>query len=212
MTMLDDNRFRSILCLDGDLPEQEFFRRPLPIIAADGAFLQLQKMNIKPHITIGDLDSFPDKDILKSHKHLYLPDQNTSDFQKCLAYMEKENLLPAIIVGVHGGFLDHIIQNINIFLKTDSVIYAPPIVGFTIQNSNTQRIMTKKGQKISLLGMPSAIVDTHGLKWDLNQAELVFPGKSGCFNRANQEFVDITVHAGSLLILHYLEIIHDAGW
>ncbi len=209
--MLDDSKFRSILCLNGELPEREFFLRNLPIVAADGAFLKLQKMNIKPHITIGDFDSVCKEDLL-DYDHLHLPDQSSSDFQKCLSYMTEENLLPAIIVGVHGGFVDHIIQNINIFLKTDSAFYAPPIYGFTIKNREVQRITVKKGQKISLLGMPSAIVDTEGLKWDLHRSELTFPGRSACFNRANQDFVDITVHEGCLLVLHYLEEINDAGW
>lgn len=209
--MLDDKKFRSILCLNSELPDQEFFQRNLPIIAADGAFLKLQKMNISPHITIGDFDS-TDIAQLKGHNYLHVPEQNSSDFQKCLSYMKKESLLPAIVVGMHGGFLDHILQNINIFMDTDSVFYAPPIFGFTIKDKKTQRITTEKGQKISLIGVPSAVVETHGLKWDLNKSELTFPGKSACFNRANQGYVDITVHEGSVLVLQYLELIQDAGW
>ncbi len=209
--MLNNNRFKSILCLNGELPEREFFQRNLPIVAADGAFLKLQKMNLKPHVVIGDFDSI-DVAQLQGHNHIHVPEQDSSDFQKCLSYMAKENLLPAIIVGVHGGFLDHILQNINIFMSTDSVLYAPPIYGFTIKNKNTQRIITENGQKISLIGMPSAIVETHGLKWDIKKSELTFPGQSACFNRANQGYVDITVHEGSVLVLQYLELIQDAGW
>ncbi len=209
--MLNNKKFRSILCLNGDLPDKAFFQRNLPIIAADGAFLKLQALKINPDMVIGDFDSV-DRRTLRDFPHQYDPDQSFSDFQKCLKYMEKENLLPAIIVGIQGGFIDHVLHNVNIFTQTDSLFYAPPVLGFTIKAQEKQRIITEVGAKISLMGLPSAMVHTQGLKWDINHENLVFPGKNSCFNRANQPFVDISVQSGCALILLYDVLIKDAGW
>ena len=52
------NKFKSILCLDGELPSAAFFFFfTLPIIAADGAANTLMQMGVLPQIVIGDLDS-----------------------------------------------------------------------------------------------------------------------------------------------------------
>ena len=40
-------------------------------------------------------------------------DQNSSDFQKAMKYLESQNLLPTIILGISGGYIDHILNNIN---------------------------------------------------------------------------------------------------
>lgn len=209
--MLNEKKYRSILCLNGDLPGKNFFDKKLPIIAADGAFLKLRAMNIRPQMVIGDFDSV-DQALLKDFPHQYNPDQSSSDFQKCLVYMQTENLLPAIIVGINGGFIDHVLHNINIFTETESIFFAPPIVGFTIMSPRKQCIKTSIGSKISLMGLPSAKIETQGLKWELDNVDLHFPGKNSCFNRANQASVVITVHSGCLLVLQYEQLVLDAGW
>ncbi|WP_367605511.1 thiamine diphosphokinase [Legionella sp. W05-934-2] len=123
---LFDSRYRSILCLNGDLPEASFFRQQqLPVIAADGAANHLKKMRLSPEIIIGDLDSIHAA-LRNNHPVLFEPCQNSSDFQKSMHYLHQQNLLPAIIVGMNGGYLDHILNNINIFMATNSLFYAPP--------------------------------------------------------------------------------------
>ncbi len=127
--MLDFKHYQSILCLNGDLPHPDFFNHQLPIIAADGAINRLAKMGIKPHMVIGDLDS-AEPELLEQNPYLHLPSQETCDYQKCLAYLSQQQLLPTIVVGLNGGHLDHILNNINLFLDTDSLLYAPPIMVF----------------------------------------------------------------------------------
>ena len=77
---------KSILCLDGNLPDSNFFSKiKLPIIAADGAANKLLNLGIKPLVIIGDLDSVNQKDFPTS-EILLKPDQNQTDFQKsCLS-------------------------------------------------------------------------------------------------------------------------------
>lgn len=209
--MLYHQKYRSILCLNGELPNENFFRsRGLPIIAADGAANQLVQSNIMPDMIIGDLDSV-NKAILKNCASIYAPNQDSSDYQKCLAYLESQQLLPAIVVGLQGGYLDHILNNINIFLQTNSLCYAPPLLGFTLQKGNHSVVVKEKNTKISLFGLPQAIVSAQALKWPLHRELLTFPGHNACLNRSKQDTVQITVHKGQLLVLVYQNIIVDAG-
>lgn len=200
--MLQLDQFKSILCLNGDLPEKEFFSGKLPIVAADGAANTLMEMGIEPEMVIGDLDSInPDYlKILKSHHHY---DQDLCDYQKSIFYMKKNDLLPAIIVGVNGGYLDHILNNINLFLTGDNVLYAPPLTGFCMKQGDEKKLTLPTNTKISLLGIPEAVVNSTGLKWELSNYHCAFPGRNSCFNRTVAEGVSVNVKSGKILVLIY---------
>jgi thiamine pyrophosphokinase len=209
--LIDDTSYHSILCLNGQLPSREFFLGQKPIIAADGAANKLKEMQITPAIIVGDLDSV-DKTLLTTSPFIQDKNQSSTDFEKCLAYLKNENLLPALIVGIDGGYLDHILHNINLFLATECIFYTPNMMGFTIKTNSQKKFSTQIGTKISLLGLPTAVVTTQGLKWELQENQLTFPGNTSCFNRALTQTLHVHVHQGNLLVLIYHDIISDAGW
>lgn len=201
--------YGSVLCLNGELPCSGFFKDlNLPIIALDGAANTLMEMGIEPSIVIGDLDSIKPEH-LAVLKTLHKPDQNTSDFQKSMQYLKEHNLLPAIILGVNGGYLDHILHNVNIFLDTESVCYAPPLVCYGLKRAGHFKLPIHT--KISLIGIPRAVVSTRGFKWELTDAILEFPGVNSTFNRTAKEDISIQVHRGNILVMVYLQEMVDAG-
>lgn len=205
----DLSPYRSILCLNGTLPELSFFQdTKLPLIAADGAANSLATLGLKPQMIIGDLDSVHDS--IRQHNNvLHCPEQTTGDYQKSLAYMKQQDLLPTIVVGISDGYLDHILNNINIFLETDSVLYAPPLIGCVIRKHSEFSLPINC--KLSLFGIPSARVSSHGLKWELNDHALQFPGSNSCFNRTAKPTIQVTIHEGSVLALIYTQAMNDAG-
>lgn len=203
--------YRSILCLNGELPPSSFFtHRRLPIIAADGAANSLLAQGLTPNLIIGDLDSVHDE-ILKEYPFIRSADQNTSDYQKALRYLANQNLLPAIVVGINGGHLDHILNNINIFMGSNCLLYAPPIKGFVLKEQRPLSFTLPLHSKISLMGVPQARLSSQGLKWELNDAQLSFPGTSSCFNRVQQTELHLEVHQGVVLVLIYEQMVLDAG-
>jgi thiamine pyrophosphokinase len=203
--------YKSLLCLNGELPDVAFFRaNKLPIISADGAANQLHAMGIHPQIIIGDLDSASAL-VLETTQSLHLPCQNSNDFQKTLGYLSDNGLLPSIIVGINGGCLDHVLNNINIFMGTECLLYAPPLRGFVLNAPKKIRLTLPENTKISLLGIPNAEVSSTGLKWELNQSLLTFPGATSCYNRVKHEKITLEVHQGDLLVLMYETSSSDAG-
>lgn len=203
--MLDLKDYKSILCLSGELPNADFFSTDLPIIAADGATNHLMQLGITPKIIIGDLDSVL-PEYLKIIPSYYHHDQNFCDFEKSLQYLEKNKMLPAVIVGLSGGYLDHVLNNVNHFLLVGCILFAPPIYGFALNEGKDKQLTLPLNTKISLLGIPDAIVTTKGLKWNLCDDQLTFPGKNSCFNRTQECEIEIQVHSGAVLILVYDEI------
>lgn len=203
--------YRSILCLNGHLPDKIFFDQlTLPIIAADGAANTLVDMALKPEIIIGDLDSVHPH-LKASHPVLHAPDQDSNDYQKALIYLKQNNLLPSIVVGINGGHLDHILNNINIFMGTHCLLYSPPIKGFVIEAGCPHRLHLAENTKLSLIGIPQALVSTKGLKWELDHMVLEFPGQTSCFNRSLEPEIEFNIHQGSVLVLIYEQPTADAG-
>lgn len=206
---------KSVLCLNGDISNIEKLPSNLPIIAADGAANKLLNLNIIPQTVIGDLDSF---DILKAAKLninqpdiVHDPSQYTSDFQKAMLYLKAKSLLPAAILGVNGGYIDHIINNINIFSGTGCVFIDNSIVGLTITPLCTSELILSENTKISIMGMPKCYVTSTGLKWELDNTLLMFPGYNSCFNRTVSERITLSVKDGTALAFIYLESIVDCG-
>lgn len=203
--------YQSILCLNGVLPAPSFFMKlNLPVIAADGAANSLLELGIIPKLIIGDFDSVQPA-ILENHSALYLPDQDSNDYQKAMDYLQENQLLPAIIVGINGGYLDHILNNLNVFMETNCLLYAPPIRGFVLKENVQMNFLLPVQTKISLLGMPEALLSSKGLKWELENTHLFFPGKTSCFNRTQAPEIILQVHQGRVLVLLYEHSIADAG-
>ena len=210
--VLNLNEYRSILCLNGALPNKVsfFLNSNLPIIAADGAANSLLDLGILPTLIIGDLDSVKPP-LLEKHPFIHVFDQGSSDYQKAIHYLKENNLLPSIILGINGGALDHILNNINIFMETNCLLYSPPVKGFVIKEKSQTRLILPTQTKISLIGIPKATLSSKGLQWELNETHLCFPGKTSCFNRTRLSEIVLEVNQGSVLVLIYEQPIEDAG-
>lgn len=209
---IDIQNYRCLVCLNGALPEKSFFQQCSirPLIAVDGSANQLLAKQIPFDLVIGDLDSIQ-RPILDHIEVIHLPHQSQSDFEKLIDYLKQKNLFPAIILGVGGGHLDHILNNINLFSNLNCVFYSPPILGLMIKSNRHFKMSLPKDTKISLIPLPTAIVSSKGLKWELDQSDLSFPGQNSCFNRTKEENIVITVQYGQVLALLYTYAIDDAG-
>lgn len=207
----NDHGYKSVLCLNGDLPEAAFLSSlDLPIVMADGASHIIHGSDISPYAIIGDFDSI-DTNLFGSHNLVHAPDQSTSDFQKAIAFLEENALLPTIVLGANGGYMDHILNNINILCNGNHTFFAPPIVGHFIDEQTSIKINTPLNTKISILGTPVANVTTQGLKWNMKNDEISFFGNNSCFNRSINPEINISVSYGKAMVILYLEDVIDAG-
>lgn len=210
MRFFDKTQYKSVLVLDGDIPSSAFFKAiKLPIISADGATNKLHKIGISPSVIIGDLDSVNPK-LLKQYRYEKVIDQSLSDFQKSLKYLETHDLLPTIICGIAGGYIDHTINNISIFMQTEKNLFVTDaIIGYKVQDIATYDFPI--GTKISIIGMPECVITSKGLKWELQKYVTKFPGQNSCFNRVISTPITLIPHSGAALLLVYTKKISDAG-
>lgn len=168
--------FKSILCLNGLLPNTKTIKTLAKdskiIIAADGAANQLAKKNINPDYIIGDLDSLDNKYSWVNSKIIKIPDQDSTDFEKCIDYINTHTLFPTLVLGINGGEMDHIIDNINKFIKYSSTI---PMVFFDMPNkwgiamTSTLSINTEISNIVSIFPfLQNTHLKSQGLYWELN--------------------------------------------
>ena len=208
--------FKSIIVLDGDIGSSQVLNsfNHLPLIAIDGAANKLKSIGFKACLILGDLDGIDNSD------HSYceikcLEDQNFCDFEKSLRECDARGLLPSIILGLNGGYLDRIAYNLFIFKKliinhehnlniamTDGQI----LFLLTAKDSERNKINLPWNTKISLLSATAnAKLTTRGLKWDLLNSWI---GEGAQFNslsnRTIDECIEVNVLEGEVFVFVYL--------
>ncbi|MBP9792184.1 MAG: thiamine diphosphokinase [Rickettsiales bacterium] len=171
--------FKSILCLNGLLPNKNTIKTLAKdskiMIAADGAANKLIRKNIVPSYIIGDLDSLDTKQSWVNSKIINIQDQNTTDFEKCIDYINTNMLFPTLVLGINGGEIDHIIDNLNKFIKYSSTI---PMMFFDMPNkwgiamTRTLLINTELSNIVSIFPfLQNTHLKSQGLQWELNSDE-----------------------------------------
>jgi thiamine pyrophosphokinase len=197
-----------ILCLNGVLPTKSFFANfptSTLVIAADGAAIQLRKYDIVPHSIVGDLDSISEELAFwkTTETIIYeVQDQNSTDFEKCLEYIQRFNKRRILICGFSGGNLDHTFNNWSIVYRYceryNLCIYDENSCALSISQHVIFNIT--EGDLISLIPQAKAILTTTGLKWNLIHEVLELGKREGARNRAEGTQVTIEVHEGAILL------------
>lgn len=202
-----DKSFDAIVCLDANLPDKSIFDKfeNIPILAADGASIKLHNLGIEPDYIIGDLDTFLQSDLVSKipqNKIIHIPEQEHNDFEKVLMYAIEFNFKDILILGFHGGLLEHTLNNWSVFAKYSKKLnlciyengrYAIPIYRSFQMNVNT-------GEIISIIPMTRAILRTKNLKWKLSDEELAIGNREGARNLAIKETIYIKIQSGAILL------------
>jgi thiamine pyrophosphokinase len=201
-------RFDAIICLDTKLPEKSIFAQfpEIPILAADGAAIKLAEMDLIPDFIVGDLDTFYSSPISASiadkTKIIKEPEQDSNDFEKVLRFAKTKKFNTLLIFGFHGGELEHTLNNWSVFMRfareMNLCIYDEKRYGIPVFNSFS--IELKKGEMISLIPQPKAVLTTKGLAWELDNEILELGEREGARNIASQGTIEIKIYDGSLLI------------
>ena len=195
--------FDASIFLNGDLPN---FRSISSfnigkIIAADGAANRMINENFSPDLIIGDMDSFTD--IKERIEIIKDDDQNTNDFEKILIYLIKKGIKNILIFGLHGGILEHTLNNISVFLKYQQFFNSIVILDkdrYGIYIDETIQIALKQDEIISIIPTPHCNIKTDGLYWNLNNESLEIGAREGARNKCVEKNIKIWLNDGSYFL------------
>jgi thiamine pyrophosphokinase len=191
------------------MPGSDFFDRlrGLPVFAADGAGIRLMKIGITADFVIGDLDSFYRSSLAKQfpgERVIHEPDQESNDFEKILRFALDKGYKSLIILGFHGGIIEHTLNNWSVLMryarKMKLVIFDKGRCGLPMFDSFG--FECRKHEILSLIPQPKARVSTKNLHWELRDNWLGLGEREGARNIAEKEYVEIEIHEGSLIFFY----------
>jgi thiamine pyrophosphokinase len=175
------------------------------IIGADRGYLNLIKQGTKPHIVMGDFDSYTGEiecdDIVK-----FPPIKDDTDSAIAIKYAVEQGYKKIVVYGAIGGDLDHTIANIAHLAKyTESGIDISFVdrdkVLFALHNSKVKFLNEAKG-RISVFAFTEKAEGVYekGLFYTLDDATLYSNIPLGVSNEFTGKESEISVENGTLLI------------
>jgi thiamine pyrophosphokinase len=198
----------ALLLLNGDIPDaglvRRLARRCVFLVCAGGGARHAARLGLRPDVVVGDMDSVP-KPLPRSwHSTRFLCDfdEDSSDFEKALAFAARAGCPRLYVAGILGGRLDHALVNLALAQAWGSrrslVIVDRGLA--TLLGPGRYRIPAKRGEVLSLLAATArARLSVSGVRYPLRQAALV-PGGWGLSNMARGP-VALTVHSGRVWVM-----------
>lgn len=178
------------------------------VMVLDGAYAYIKQSGLKIDVLLGDFDSISAEDLAEARnttiKVIHTPDQNKTDLEKGLDYIDATNPKSIYICAATGLRLQHSLYNLRILKK----YYQPqrPLILF----SNTEVIryyedteITVSGKindGVGILGFPYGVITTSGLKYDVTDYALQFEKGNSVLNELVRPQANIKIRGGALVI------------
>lgn len=204
--LFDDHGLDAIVCLNGNIADPATFEHfaDIPLIAADGAASALVAAGVVPEFVVGDLDSI-DHDVLDilqgTSEFVVEPDQESNDFEKSLRFAGGQLWTRLLVVGMHGGDLEHSLNNWSVLMRYARSMHITVLdrERIAVPVWTSFRYHPSPNELLSIIPQPAVRLTTSGLLWELDDALITLGEREGARNRALGDVVDITVHHGSFL-------------
>lgn len=166
------------------------------VVAADAGADLCRAAGREPDAIVGDLDSIADPSGLVRDE-----DQDTSDADKLLAFLRREGVSEATLIGVEGDRLDHVLATLSSVARAGA--FSWPIV----LRSGSVRLLGPEcftGQwargRVSILPLVRSRVTATGLRWPLHDAVLDPLGMVSISNEMAGDRLSIAVSEGVVAV------------
>lgn len=194
-----------------DVPEQTLrgLDAPSPVIAADSGAAAAHQAGLAVDHLVGDLDSIT-PDILKwversgATVHRYPADKDQTDLEIALSLATELGADRLLIVGGHGGRLDHLAANLALLADRR---WPNPLTWLAGADRveivrGTRDLQVPVGHTLSVLAAePARGVTIRGVRWPLTNANLSPGSTRGVSNIAESSPVTVSVEDGTLVVV-----------
>jgi thiamine pyrophosphokinase len=180
------------------------------IVAADGGATHLHKMDITPHVIIGDMDSIhPDTRCFFEKKGTPIIShpsrKNQTDTDLCVEFAIKKGAATITLLGVTGHRLDHTLANIFLLRRLCALGVESRIIDANNEIylvTDHLRLEGKKGDLLSVLPISDEVtgLTLTGLEYPLENAAISMGSSLGISNYFKKTWVTISVLTGVLLV------------
>jgi thiamine pyrophosphokinase len=178
------------------------------VLVLDGAYSYAKQIGLNIEVLLGDFDTI-DPAILEQVRLttttvVHTPDQNKTDLEKGLAYLDEQAAQSVIICAAIGKRLQHTLYNLRLLKKCHRpqrslVIYSETEMIRYLHDSEI-RIIGKVGDSVGVLGFPVARVTSVGLKYEMKNYQMIFEQQSSVLNELAQTEANIRIKGDALVI------------
>lgn len=181
------------------------------IVCADGGTNHIARINVKPDLVVGDLDSinaealeFIENEKIEIKK--FSPNKDFTDTELATEYLIERGFKEIIFMGVTGSRIDHTLANIFILDK----LLKRGIKGVIIDEKNKVyvtdsdlHVYKEEGTFVSVIPITSngARVTLKGFEYETDRVEFYFSTTLGISNKILEESGYIKVENGTCLVI-----------
>ena len=166
------------------------------IVAADGGFDSAQRAKLEVALVVGDMDS--QQDLPASQAAAHITDQETTDFQKCLAVCDADIFLG---VGFLGGRLDHQLAAFSALLNEPRPVILIDEAQLVFVVPQKFSIDLEAETPVGFYPMEPIEASLRGVRWPLSNAAMSPMGQIATSNFALGGVLEINVDRPGLLAI-----------
>ncbi len=176
------------------------------IICADRGLVHTEKLGIKPHLVVGDFDSYTGVLPENTEIHRSVPEKDDTDTMLALKLAIERGAENVRIYGAFGGRLDHTVANIQtlhyaqengcgaVLMDSDNIAL--------LQSVGTRTYPCREGWYFSFFAYTEKVrVSLSGTKYTLDNAEITSSFPLGVSNEITSQRAVMTVSEGTALIV-----------
>lgn len=155
----------------------ELVKKYQSVVAVDGGLLHCSRMDVKPNLIIGDLDSVS-HDLLTKYadvaRQKFPEDKDETDLELAVRVVDGPEVKKIVAFGALERRTDHALCNLHLICKYPQKLYLENERELLFAIDRKVEIKCFPGQTVSLIPMssPALGVTTKGLKWEMQNANL----------------------------------------
>lgn len=162
----------------------------------------MAEIGLVPNIVVGDLDGIDEqvRASLAEGTIVQVTNQDTTDFQKCLAYCRERGATEIAVLNYEGRRVDHMLSGLFAASAQGGIRFVGADAQAQFLAQGRHRLATSAGIRVSLIPLePTRVVAASGLEYDPTGIELTVGGRDGISNRALGDEVSLEIGAGRLI-------------
>lgn len=179
------------------------------VIAADSGLDLARILGLGVDLIVGDFDSVSPT-TLAAYGHVrreeHPADKDATDLDLALQAADRAHVDRVVVVGGHGGRLDHLIANATLLCSPRFAHLEIEWVAGTARARvvhDAAELHGSVGETVSLVpvGGPARGVTTVGLRWSLTEEDLAFGSTRGVSNEFARPVAGVRLRGGTLLAI-----------
>lgn len=176
-------------------------------LVLDGAIYHVDEAKVPVNVLLGDFDAVNPTSLLhrQTMEIVEAPDQNKTDLEKGIEYLDQLSTQGIAIAAATGKRLQHTLYNLRILKKYYRMdrplsMYSENEYICYYQDEEIT-VEGKIGDPIAILGFPTGLINTSGLKYDVQEYRMEFEKNNSISNSLLANKAKIKVQ-GSVLVIH----------